>query len=254
MADRLVGMAVHRSMGAGHKYELSKPLSHPKNRLAAYRKTHALEVWLDPDIERTQRSTRLWRCTDVTRRDTRHTHCGTYSSTKRGTHGSQSKLAINAGYRCACCSLFKSRPRTTSGALLQLSTHPVNDTSGTSARTARTMSPSRHSNQASVRVFRNHVAVVQKRAFCRYPAVEFKKDEGIGSPLPQPWPCLRTSNEWGEVVGTGQGPDAPLRHQHSLCPPGNCDAPCQKPFKPGLAASCPPSTLATAISLPMSNS
>jgi len=48
----------------------------PKDRPDAYRETHTLNVWLDPDTERIQREYKAMRVYDATRPNTRHTPCG----------------------------------------------------------------------------------------------------------------------------------------------------------------------------------
>ncbi|KAI9779962.1 MAG: hypothetical protein M1839_007118 [Geoglossum umbratile] len=151
--------------------------SNLKDRLAAYRKTHALEVWLDPDIERTQREYKameVYGCNeaehsayalrDIFLDEARHPWLPEQS-------GDQRWLPVR---------------------MLQLVQKPAGDDDWCAPPIIN--SPCKRyqwdirpdcAYYISLQAFqsgfrpsvRNHVAVVQKRAICPYLTVEFKKDE-----------------------------------------------------------------------------
>ncbi|KAI9773886.1 MAG: hypothetical protein M1840_006112 [Geoglossum simile] len=151
--------------------------SNLKDRLAAYRKTHVLEVWLDPDIERTQREYKameVYGCNeaehsayalrDIFLDEARHPWLPEQA-------GDQRWLPVR---------------------MLQLVQKPAEDDGWCAPPIVN--SPGKRyqwdirpdcAYYVSLQAFqsgfrpsvRNHVAVVQKRAICPYLAVEFKKDE-----------------------------------------------------------------------------
>jgi len=101
---------------------------------------------------------------------------------------------------------------------------------------------------------------VQRRAFCPYLTIEFKKDEetlataryqvAVASAIAL-YNRYRLKNcalqMSGGSVGRRHEPDAPLRHHIHWIRLGQwCTVP--KTLKPGLVAACPPYTLATAAS------
>jgi len=106
---------------------------------------------------------------------------------------------------------------------------------------------------------------VQRRAFCPYLTIEFKKDEetlataryqvAVASAIAlynryrlKNCALQMSGGKWSEG---DMKPDAPLRHHIHWIRLGPV-VHCAKPLKPGLVAACPPYTLATAASLPAS--